>query len=232
MLDGILIANEAVDEARRLNKELLMFKLNFEKAYDSVDLKYLDSVMTNMNFPRIWRKWISKSVGSATTSVLVNGNLTEEFPIQRGLRQGDALSPFLFLLVAKGFNVLMDTMVGANKFRGYGVGRTCDVHLTHLQFADDTFIIGEKSWLNVRTMRVVLLLFEEVSGLKVNFHKSMLTEVNVPDSRLSKAATVMNCRRGTIPFVYLGLPVGGDSKKLCFWKPVVDRIVVLVVVEQ
>jgi len=47
--------------------------------------------------------------------------------------------------------------------------------LTHLQFADDTLIIGEKSWLNVRTMRSVLLLFEELSGLKVNFNKSMLT---------------------------------------------------------
>jgi len=51
ILDGILIANEAVDEAKRMNKELLMFKVDFEKAYDSMDLRYLDSVMKNMNFP-------------------------------------------------------------------------------------------------------------------------------------------------------------------------------------
>jgi hypothetical protein len=58
ILDGILIANEAVDEARRMNKELLLFKVDFEKAYDSNDLKYLDLVMASMNFPTLWRKWI------------------------------------------------------------------------------------------------------------------------------------------------------------------------------
>jgi len=96
--------------------------------------------------------------------------------------------------------------------------------LSHLQFADDTLILGEKSWLNVRTIQVVLLLFEEVSGLRVNFQKSMLTSVNISSSWLSEAASVWNCRTGTILFVYLGLPIGGDDWKLNFWKPVVDRI--------
>jgi len=185
ILDGILIANEVVDEARRMDKELLMFKVDFEKAYDSVDLKYLDMVMVNMNFPTLWRKWIAECAGTAKASVLVNGCPTEEFTIERGLRQGDPLSLFLFLLVAEGFYVLMKAMVGAQLFNGFPVGRLGDVSLTHLQFVDDTLIIGEKSWLNVRSMRVVLLLFEEVSGLKVNFHKSMLTGVNISGSWLS-----------------------------------------------
>jgi len=66
ILDGILVANEAVDEAYRLKKEMLLCKVDFEKAYDSVDLDYLDSVMIKMNFPTLWRKWISVCVGSAT----------------------------------------------------------------------------------------------------------------------------------------------------------------------
>lgn len=225
ILDGILIANEAVSEARRFNKELLMFKVDFEKAYDSVDLNYLDSVMSNMNFPTLWRKWISKCVGTATTSILVNGCPTDEFKIERSLRQGDPLSPFLFLLAAEGFNILMKAVVDAQLYNGNGVGRDGEVRLTHLQFADDTLILGEKSWLNVQSMLAVLLLFEEIFGLKVNFHKSMLTGVNVNDSWLAEAVLVMNCRRGSIPFVYLGLPTGGNSRKLSFWKPVIDRIV-------
>jgi len=150
---------------------------------------------------------------------------TDEFPLERGLRQGDPLSHFLFLFAAEGFNVLTNAVVGAHLFTGYGVGKGDEVRLTYLQFADDTLIIGEKSWLNVRTMRSVLLLFEELSGLKVNFNKSMLTGENISASWLSAAAVLMNCRRGIIPFVYLGLPIGGDSRKISFWKPVIDRIV-------
>jgi len=110
----------------------------------------------------------------------------------------------------------MNEAVGAQLFNGYIIGRREEVSITHLQFADDTIIIGNKSWLNVRTMRAVLLLFEDVSGLKVNFNKSMLIGTNISNSWLSAAARVMNCRRGTIPFIYLGLPIGGDSRKLSF----------------
>nr|ABN08473.1 reverse transcriptase - beet retrotransposon, putative [Medicago truncatula] len=89
ILDGILIANEVVDEARKKNKDLMLFKADFEKAYDSIDLGYLDSVLAQMSFPVLWRKWIRECVSTATTSVLVNGSPTDEFPLQRGLRQGD-----------------------------------------------------------------------------------------------------------------------------------------------
>jgi hypothetical protein len=142
ILDGILIANEVVDDAKRLNKELLLFKVDFEKAYDSIDLNYLNSVMLNMNFPTLWRKWIMECVGTASTAVLVNGSPTDEFPIQRGLRQGDPLSPFLFLLAAEGFDVLMKASMANNIFHAYGVGSRREVSLSHLQFADDTLILG------------------------------------------------------------------------------------------
>lgn len=138
-MDSILVANEAVDEARRLKKEMLLFKVDFEKAYDPVDLKYLEAVMVKMNFPTLWRKWISECVGTATTSVLVNGSPTEEFVIERGLCQGDPLSPFLFLLAAEGLSILMQSMVSAGLYRGYTVGSGDGIYVSNLQFADDTF---------------------------------------------------------------------------------------------
>nr|ABN08675.1 RNA-directed DNA polymerase (Reverse transcriptase) [Medicago truncatula] len=142
--------------------------------------------------------------------------------LQRGLRQGDPLSPFL--LAAEGFDVLMKASMANNIYHAYGVGSRREVTLSHLRFADDTLILGEKSWLNVHTIQEGLLLFEQMSGLKVNYNKSMLTEVNIPLSWLSEAASVSNCRTGLIPFVYLGLPIGGDDRKLNFWKLVVDKI--------
>jgi len=105
-------------------------------------------------------------------SVLVNGSPTDEFQLKRGLRQGDPLSPFLFLLAAEGFNILMKSMVDNHLFHGYKVGSDVSTVVSHLQFADDTLIIAEKSWANVRAMRAVLILFEAISGLKVNFNKS------------------------------------------------------------
>jgi len=184
----------------------------------------MNVVMQNMNFQTLWRKWIKEGVGTASISVLVNGCPTKEFSIERGLRQGDPLSPFLFLLAAEGFNVLMKALVTNNLFQAYGVGRQGEVKLSHLQFVDGTIIIGETCWLNVRSIHVVLLLLEEVSGLKVNFYKSMLTVVNIPPTWLSEAASVLNCRTGSIPFLYLGLPIDGGGRKLSFWKLVVDRI--------
>ncbi|GAU44567.1 hypothetical protein TSUD_367230 [Trifolium subterraneum] len=224
ILDGILIANEIVDDAKRDKKELLMLKIDFEKAYDSVEWDYLDEVLCKMSFPCKWRVWMKECVSTATTSVLVNGSPTDEFRFERGLRQGDPLSPFLFLLAAEGLNVMMSAMVSNNLFTPYGLGPQNVVQVSHLQFADDTLLVGVKNWANVRALKAVLVLFESVSGLKVNFHKSMLFGVNVADSWLHEAAVVMGCKHGRLPFMYLGLPIGGDERKLQFWYPLVDRI--------
>ncbi|GAU39629.1 hypothetical protein TSUD_397170 [Trifolium subterraneum] len=160
-------------------------------AYDSVDWDYLDEVMVKMNFPSQWRVWMKACVMTASASVLVNGSPTAEFCFERGLRQGDPLSPFLFLLAAEGLNVLMTALVRNGSFTPYEVGSHNSVRVSHLQFADDTLLVGVKSWANVRALKAVLILFENISGLKVNFHKSMLFGVNVNNSWLHEAASVM-----------------------------------------
>lgn len=81
---------------------------------------------------------------------MVNGNPIVEFPLQRGLRQGGPLSPFLFLLAAEGLNIMMQALVDKNLFKGYLVGSQELVTVYHLQFVDDTLILGEKSWSKVR----------------------------------------------------------------------------------
>ncbi|CAJ2637850.1 unnamed protein product [Trifolium pratense] len=96
--------------------------------------------------------------------------------------------------------------------------------VSHLQFADDTLLLGVKSWANVRALRAVLVLFETMSGLKVNFNKSMLVGVNIPESWLGEAASALCCKVGKIPFLYLGLQIGGDPRRLSFWEPMLIRI--------
>jgi hypothetical protein len=87
-------------------------------------------------------KWIRACVFSGSMSILVNGRPTEEINIQCGLKQGDPLAPFLFLLVAEGLGGLLRKAVELDCFKGFWVGRRGDV-ISHLQYADDTLCIGE-----------------------------------------------------------------------------------------
>ncbi|PNX72998.1 cysteine-rich receptor-like protein kinase [Trifolium pratense] len=223
ILDGILIANEIVDEAKRKKKDVLMFKVDFEKAYDSVDWSFLDFVMQKMNFHEKWRRWISECLKTASVSVLVNGSATKEFEMGRGLRQGDPLSPFLFIIISEGFNILMKKAVESSRFIGYKF-EGGDVCFSHLQYADDTLIIGRKGWGNIRIMKANLLLLQLMSGLKVNFNKSMLVGINICQCWLEEAASILNCKVGCLPFKYLGLPIDANPRRVSTWKPVIDTV--------
>jgi hypothetical protein len=94
-------------------------------------------------------------------SVLVNGSPTVDFNVRKGLRQGDPLSPFLFLLVVEGLSALMKKAVDSNLFHGYKVSDNMKFH--SLQFADDTILLGEGNWDNLWTIKTVLRSFELMS---------------------------------------------------------------------
>ena len=100
ILDAVLIANEIVDERRRLGEEDVVFKIDFEKAYDHVKWDFLNHVLEKKGFSPRWRKLMSGCLSSVSYAVLVNGSAKGWVKASRGLRQGDSLSHFLFTLVA------------------------------------------------------------------------------------------------------------------------------------
>jgi hypothetical protein len=97
-----------------------------------------------------------------------------------------------------------------------------DVLISHLQYADDTIFIGEECVENLWCLKAVLRWFELMSGLKVNFEKSRLFCVNLDGPFLTEAAKFLNCKIGSIPFIYLGLPIGANPRKEATWKPVIE----------
>jgi hypothetical protein len=127
------------------------------------------------------------------------------------------------LLVAEGFAGAMRSAVERNHFKGFKVG-TGGLQISHLQYADDTLCIGETSIDNLWTLKAILRGFELASGLKVNFWKSCLISINVGNTLLESACDFLNCKRGGIPFKYLGLPVGANPRRLSTWDPMVAKI--------
>lgn len=131
ILDNILILNESIEEAKRRKKQMVIFKVDFAKAYDSVAWEFLDKMMEGFNFRRKWRAWISECISTATASVLVNGSPSGEFQLHRGLRQGDPLSPFLYLLVAEGLSLMTSIAVEKGILKPIEVGNM-QVQISHL----------------------------------------------------------------------------------------------------
>ncbi|MCH82386.1 LINE-1 reverse transcriptase like, partial [Trifolium medium] len=223
LVEGVVVVNEVIDFAKKAGKECLILKVDFEKAYDSVDWGFLDYMLDRFGFSVKWRSWMKACVCGGNLSILVNGSPTHELPIKRGLKQGDPLAPLLFLLVAEGLGGLMRRAVEVNRFRPFLVGGGC-APVSLLQYADDTLCIGEATIGNLWVMKSVLRGFEMASGLKINFWKSCVIGVNVTEEFLGMASDFLNCRIGRIPFKYLGLPVGANPRKMSTWEPMLESV--------
>ncbi|GJV50673.1 RNA-directed DNA polymerase, eukaryota [Tanacetum coccineum] len=105
ILDGPFILNEVLQWCRKKRKHALIFKVDFEKAYDSVRWDFLDDVLDKFGFGVKWRNWIQSCLRSSRGSILINGSPTKEFQFFRGLKQGDPLSPFLLFLLWKALHI-------------------------------------------------------------------------------------------------------------------------------
>ncbi|KAK2383713.1 hypothetical protein QL285_071138 [Trifolium repens] len=222
ILDGVVVLNEIIDLAKRRKYTCFLFKVDFERAYDIVSWSFLESMMIKMGFAEGWLNWMRACIFESSMSVLVNGSPTNDFKVGRGLRQGDPLSPFLFLIVAEGLAGMMRRAVQIGKFKGFQVNH--NVKFQILQFADDTIFMGEGNWENIWTIKSLLRGFELVSGLKINFVKSKLIGLNVEARFLEASASFLSCLSEAVPFKFLGIPVGANPRRQATWKPVVDAM--------
>ncbi|RVW42142.1 Transposon TX1 uncharacterized 149 kDa protein [Vitis vinifera] len=141
ILDAVLIANEIVDEKRRSGEEGVVFKIDFEKAYDHVSWDFLDHVLEMKGFGLRWRKWMRGCLSSVSFAVLVN--------------VADVLSRML--LKAEERNVLEGFRVGRNRTR-----------VSHLQFADDTIFFSSSREEDMMTLKNVLLVLAEMLDCKAS----------------------------------------------------------------
>lgn len=154
----------------------------------------------------------------------MNGSPSGFFGSSRGLRQGEPLSPFLFIMVTEAFSRMTSRAMGANMIRGFQLGmvRGNPVNVSHLLFADDTIVFCNARVDQMRYLRCILLCFQALSGLKINLAKSEIIPVG-DNENIEFLAGILGCRLGSLPSSYLGLPLGASSRASRFWDSVLER---------
>ncbi|GJU36096.1 RNA-directed DNA polymerase, eukaryota, reverse transcriptase zinc-binding domain protein [Tanacetum coccineum] len=169
-----------------------------------------------------WRNWIQSCLTSSKGSILVNGCPTNEFQFYKGLKQGDPLSPFLFILVMESLHLSFQRIVNAGMFKGIVLDQS--LCLSHMFYADDAIFLGEWSDGNISTLIHVLKCFFHASGLKINLNKSKIMGINVESAQVIQAAAKLGCLVLKCPFYYLGTRVGGSMTRVQAWQEIVEKV--------
>ena len=154
--------------------------------------------------------------------IRVNDDIGHYFQTLKGLRQGDPLSPILFHVVVDMLAVLIacakeDGQVGAL------IPDLVDGGVSILQYADDTILFLEHDLDKAVNMKLILSMFEQLSGLKINFHKSELFCFGKAKDLQNEYCEIFGCGVGELPFKYLGIPIHYRRLLNKEWKIIEDR---------
>jgi hypothetical protein len=165
ILDSVLIANECLDSRIKSGEPGLICKLDIEKAYDRVNWNFLLYMMKRCGFGDRWCSWIAHCISSACFSVLVNSTPSGFFSSSRGLRQGDPLSPLLFVIVMEALSKMFTISISRGFLSRFSVGSSSNevFDISHLLFANDTLVFCEANPDHLRFLRVLFLSFKAVS---------------------------------------------------------------------
>ncbi|KAK6780580.1 hypothetical protein RDI58_022764 [Solanum bulbocastanum] len=169
IMDATFLANELVDSKEKQKFPGILCKLDLEKAYDHVNWRFLLKVLEDMGFGKKWINWIHFCISTVKLSLIINGNNEGFFSSERGLRQGDPISPFLFILVMEGLNHMIRRARANGWLKGFQAqvqGRREDERgVTYLLYADDSLIFCEAEVSQIRHIMAILTIFEGISGL-------------------------------------------------------------------
>jgi hypothetical protein len=225
ILDSVLIANECLDGRMRSGAPGVICKLDLEKAYDHVNWELLLYLLKRCGFGERWRVWIEWCISTVRFSILINGTPEGFFHSSRGIRQGDPLSPLLFVLVMEALSRMVNATIEQGLLLGFSVGERVPSNLvvSHSLFADDTLIFCEAFLEQIKYVRLILLCFEAVSGLRVNLGKSELVAIGEVDN-IGELANILGCNVAALPMKYLGLPLGAAYKATSLWNGVVEQM--------
>jgi mannosylglycoprotein endo-beta-mannosidase len=155
-------------------------------------MEYLEEMLSYMGFEQRLISLIHECIMGFKLSILINGSPSMEFGVHRGLRQGNPLSPFLFDIAVEGLSVLFKRASNSGLCKRINCGN--GMHLSHLQYVDDTLVFSPNDFHSISTAKRNLRWFELASGLKVNFHKNSLVGINLDDEYTTGMKNAIYCK--------------------------------------
>ncbi|KAK4381921.1 putative mitochondrial protein [Sesamum angolense] len=222
--DNILLAQELLAgyNQRRLPPRCTL-KVDIQKAYDSVEWDFLLEVLRLFNFPPRFVGWIEQCVSTASFSVSLNGAIYGFFKGRRGLRQGDPMSPYLFVLVMEIWNSLLRYRVqNAAHFQYHW--KCKELGILNLCFADDVLLFCKAHTPSIQVLKDTLNEFAALSGLNVNPEKSQIILSRAVQQDRKQIIECLGFQEGFLPVRYLGVPLTSSRLTIADCRPLITKI--------
>ncbi|KAK5820340.1 hypothetical protein PVK06_025387 [Gossypium arboreum] len=221
--DNILMAQELEKGyGRKSLSPRCALKINLQKAFDSIDLDFILVVLEALEVPELMIRWIRVCLTTPRFSISINGGLIGYFKGARGIRQGDPLSPYLFVISMNDLSSLLDLAVQKGIFQFHP--KCHRIHLTHLCFADDLLIFSKGTLDSVVGIWCVLQKFYDFSGLKLNPAKTEIFASGILDEEMEDILRITGIKMGRLPVRYLGVPLVTRRLTVKDCAPLIDKM--------
>lgn len=219
--DNFLYVRNMLRNLNASKKPTLFFKLDIARAFDSVSWEYLLELMQNMGFGPRWRNWICLLFSTATSKVVLNGDQGECIAHRRGLRQGDPISPYLFILAIDPLQRLLHLATEGGQLTNIG---SRHARLRTSLYADDAAVFLNPVQSEVDVLITMLRDFGKATGLHVNLGKSLVAPIRCQEVDLDDVLRSFSGARASFPLTYLGLPLTPGRLRKVHFQPLQDKI--------
>ncbi|WVZ62402.1 hypothetical protein U9M48_012158 [Paspalum notatum var. saurae] len=189
---------------RRKKLPVALLKIDISKAFDTISWSFLLEVLQELGFSRRWRDWMTILLSTASSRVLLNGRPGPDIVHRRGVRQGDSLSPMLFILAMDAFNRLVSR---AGERRVLTRPGFPEIKYQCSFYTDDVILFLSASRLEADRLKRLLHVFGEASGLKANLSKCSVSFISTEAGVADEITQVLGCSAVPLPIKYLGLPL-------------------------
>ena len=218
----LLVQSLCKDYHRPMSPPRCAIKVDIHKAFDSLNWDFIFEALRRMNFPPVFVNWVYACISGAMFSININGSLEGYFKGNSGLRQGDPLSPYLFVLAMEVFSACLIKSTVVESFHYHW--RTKDIKLNHLIFADDVFLFCRGDVGSAEALLEGLNLFSSISGLHPNKNKCQCFFAGIHPDVEQQILGISDFKQGSFPITYLGLPLITSRLSARDCQPLIDRL--------